>query len=223
MHQPRVNDVLLVEDDPVSAAFLGDALQRMGLSCEPNCNGTDALRRAQHTAFRLLLLDVNLPGLSGPDLLAALRSDPTAASHTALALALTADLSPSQESALRARGFAAVGPKPLSLAQLRALLRGLGFALEQHDGAAQSPWDDARALTVAGGQHHIVAQLRALMLKDLPGQRAMLVAAFAAGDVEGARAELHRLRAACGFCGASALVLRSAKLSPGNRAASTRA
>jgi CheY-like chemotaxis protein/HPt (histidine-containing phosphotransfer) domain-containing protein len=206
--QSPVNAVLVAEDDAVSAIFLQEALQSLGLSCTLATDGDVALALARRTRFSALLLDVHLPGRTGPEILAAIRADAGAASRHAPALALTAELGAERAQALRAAGFDAVGSKPLPLAQLAALLRELRLdvaALPLPAAGAAAPWDDARALSAVGGKHDIVARLRGLMLAELPQQRRVLADAFAARRNDLARAELHRLRASCGFCGALAL------------------
>ena len=77
-------------------------------------------------------------------------------------------------------------------------------------GVAEPPllpplWDDADALSAAGGRREIVDALRTLLRNDLPSQRSAVAAALATANAGAALAVLHRLRAACGFCGAAAL------------------
>jgi HPt (histidine-containing phosphotransfer) domain-containing protein len=67
-------------------------------------------------------------------------------------------------------------------------------------------WNDAASLQATGGSTSIMRSLRELMLRDLPAQRQALIESIASGDLPTARANLHRLKAACGFCGASALL-----------------
>jgi CheY-like chemotaxis protein/HPt (histidine-containing phosphotransfer) domain-containing protein len=207
--------LLLAEDDPVSRMFLTEALATAGHQTTVVATGRDALSAACEQCFDLLLIDLNLPILSGADMLARLRLDASASSRATAALALTAETDPSVHAELRLRGFAQVLCKPLAIDPLLvAIERQLTGA------AAPSPihpadwtedldrlpaWDDAIALSAANGNIGIVAALRPLMLQELPRQRATTLRALDAGDVEGARSELHRLRAACGFCGASQL------------------
>lgn len=202
-------DVLLAEDEPVSQRFLCDALQALGYRCEAVGNGRTARERATARRFDLLLLDVNLPELSGPEVVAGLRRTSLAASHRTPAVALTADNEPQVRRRLLDDGFAAVGTKPISVGALGTLLdsvlRGGGPEAAQDQNVV--PWDDAAALRATGGNRDIVTALRDLMRKELPGQRAAIVAAVDHGDAAAARNELHRLRAACGFCGAIALSL----------------
>lgn len=202
-------DVLLAEDEPVSQRFLCDALQALGYRCEAVGDGRRALERATAQRFDLLLLDVNLPELSGPEALAGLRRTPVAASQRTPAVALTADDEPRVRQRLLDAGFAAVGTKPISVVELATLLDSVLLGVDpeaaQYENVAL--WDDRAALRATGGNRDIVTALRDLMRKELPGQRAAIVAAVDRGDVTAARDELHRLRAACGFCGAIALSL----------------
>jgi CheY-like chemotaxis protein len=203
-----VNTILLAEDEPVSRRFLEDALDALGQRCESVVDGALALDAARTRRFDLLLLDVNLPELRGPDVLRLLRADPRAASRDAPAIALTADHEIDTRHRLLDAGFIAVGTKPIDVLALERLLAEAmkpASATSQSRAPSSPAWDDAMALRAAGGRHEIVAALRGLMRQELPGQRLAIVTAMAEGRHGAARAELHRLRAACGFCGAAQL------------------
>lgn len=191
--------VLLAEDEAVSRRFLSDALTALGHDCVALSDGEAALEAARAVRFDLLLLDYNLPRRRGDDLLADLRSQRDAASHAAPAVALTADHDDGLCRQLLTAGFARVAHKPLALAALAELL-------ESQLGAPNSRrWDDAAALRATGGAHDIVAALRKLLLAELPQQRRSVVEAVTRNEPLVAHDTLHRLRAACGFCGATAL------------------
>ena len=200
-----MNEVLLAEDEPVSRRYLSEALQSLGYRCVAVADGTAALELARARRFDLLIMDVNLPELSGQEVLERLRQDKAAASHRTVAVALTADNSPGLQQRLRDVGFVEVGTKPIALGPLDALLH----AAWRHAPPPEPPepkvvWDDETALRASGSQGNI-ASLRELMLKELPAQRTTIVTAIDEGDLAAARNELHRLSAACGFCGATAL------------------
>ncbi len=67
---------LLVEDDPDIVELLGHYLSRDGWIVEAAGNGRDGLQRALATAYDLVILDLQLPGLDGLSLCAELRRDP---------------------------------------------------------------------------------------------------------------------------------------------------
>jgi CheY-like chemotaxis protein len=201
-----MNLVLLAEDDAVSRAFLSEALTALGWHCTAVAHGLAALETATRERFDLLLLDHNLPGCNGDDVLARLRASSDAASRTTPAWILTADPDPALRLRLLERGFAGVGHKPIDMGALARLLRGIDPDPAATPVPTQSRvWDDAVALRATGGQTRAVQALRELMQRDLPSQRGTIRTALERGDYAGARAELHRLRAACGFCGAAAL------------------
>lgn len=198
--------ILVAEDEPVSREFLHEALLALGHRADNAADGESALRHASEQYFDLLLLDLNLPLLRGPDVLAALRSRPEAACSRSPAIALSAGIDPRLAQELRQNGFAAVAGKPIGVEALGQLILQVLPGASHSAVAGLQDWDDAAALRATGGARPIVQSLRELMLRDLPAQRALILQSISAGTVEPARGELHRLRAACGFCGAERLL-----------------
>jgi two-component system, OmpR family, response regulator len=203
--------LLLAEDDAVSRAFLHEALNGAGYRVAVAEDGATALELARATRYAGLLLDVNLPRLRGPALLAALRRDPAAASQASPALALTAEPGAALSTELATTGFKATLGKPIGIDALRRavadLLAGVAIRVEAGTACADPArdWDEPRALAAANGDQRIMATLRAMLLADLPQQRARVIAALARVDPAAAAGELHRLRAASGICGAMRL------------------
>lgn len=204
---------LLAEDDPVNRAFLCEALSLLDWQVDAHETGDAAARAAIAQHFDALLLDLNLPDGDGLQTLRRIRNLDTHASADSPALALTADPRPELHEHLRQNGFDAVATKPLSVDQLAHALAKLGFPAEPmrapsgHDALASDTgtvpiWDDTQALATVAGNIATLAALRKLMLDDLPTQRDRILAAPQSPQ---ARDELHRLRAACGFCGAARL------------------
>lgn len=182
--------LLLLEDDPTSAAFLEAALAALPARVDVAAD----LAAARHLArvpggHALWLFDLRLPDGRGETLLAELR----AAGIDTPALALSAD--PEDV----APGFVRVLPKPIDARALRSAVLALLPA------AARPPWDDAAGLAAVAGQATALATLRGLFLEELPAQRDAVVAACRAGDAAKAHEHLHRLKAGCGFVGATAL------------------
>ena len=216
--------LLLLEDDSVSRAFLAEVLVAGGHHvCAVN-DGLEALGYARQQRYDLLLLDLNVPGLGGDQLLASLRAgstDPSlrAASADSRAVVLSAEMNQARRASLLAAGFADVAVKPIAADALLALVEahapGPG-SVDVVTLSAQAPlWDEAAALTMTGGKRATVVALRGLLLAELPSQKQRLAIAFANSDWGSAAAELHRLRAACGFCGAAQLGLAAKQISAG--------
>src|ERR671928_2220005 len=66
-------DILVIEDDPDVAEVLRLALQSEGYTVDVAADGADGLSALQQRRYRLLLLDLLLPGLDGMGVLRALR------------------------------------------------------------------------------------------------------------------------------------------------------
>src|SRR5437764_4741881 len=69
-------DILVIEDDPGVAGVLRLALQSEGHTVDVAADGEQGLTYVQQRDYRLLLLDLLLPGLDGMGVLRALRAEP---------------------------------------------------------------------------------------------------------------------------------------------------
>ncbi|MCB1559576.1 MAG: response regulator [Xanthomonadales bacterium] len=186
--------ILLAEDDAVSQAFLLDALAHLPASVTAVADGNQAIAQLLARHFDAVLLDRGLPG---PDAIA-IRQAATVAGSTNAAtpmLALSADVDEVLRERFMALGFDDLLAKPITAVALRTAVRRMLPA-------AAILWDDAQALRAANGSADIVIRLRQLMAVDLPRQRDEIAAAVASGNRNQAHDVLHRLKAACAFCGA---------------------
>jgi CheY-like chemotaxis protein len=69
--------VLLIEDHPDLAAATAEALEAEGLDVRTALSGHEALEVASTFQPQLLLCDIHLPDMSGPEVVRALRSNPS--------------------------------------------------------------------------------------------------------------------------------------------------
>lgn len=188
--------LLLVEDDAVSRGFLTLALQSMPATVvDVASNGAQARDAVQTATHALWLLDANLPDARGEDLLAELR----AVRPGVPALCLTAEAAPERWQSLHAAGFTHVTQKPLTIAELHAVVRRA--LARPATAAAAATWDDAAALSALGGNAAALAAMRGLFRAELPVQSTRIIDALGAGRIDEALAGLHMLKASCGFVG----------------------
>ena len=68
--------VLIVDDEPALATLIAQQLQPLGVQTVQVNSGADALARLRSERFDAMTLDVLMPGMSGFDVLAAVRGDP---------------------------------------------------------------------------------------------------------------------------------------------------
>jgi CheY-like chemotaxis protein/HPt (histidine-containing phosphotransfer) domain-containing protein len=209
MNSSPMPRLLLVEDDPTSRAFLTAAAQALPADIDGADSVAAAVALGNAHDYDLWLFDANLPDGSGIELLARLR-----AKHPRTpALAHTAAADGSVLEGLIAAGFTEVLVKPLPAAMVRAAIaRTLG--LESHDqravatpapGAKRPVWDDEVAASALNGNIAHADTLRGLFVQELPTTHEAVLGAAHREDRDTVRAELHKLRASCGFVGAARL------------------
>jgi DNA-binding response OmpR family regulator len=115
--------VLLVEDEPHIAEAISFILARDGWQVTHLAEGSETLATVRRIGPALVILDQMLPGLSGLDLLAALRADPATAQLPVLML--TARGQPRDREAAARAGASRFMAKPFSNAEILAEVRAL--------------------------------------------------------------------------------------------------
>lgn len=116
--------IMLVEDDPDIRTVAVMALEMVGgLQVEACESGAQALEKIAAYAPQLVLLDVMMPGMSGPEVLGALRARADTASVPVIFL--TAKAQESEIQALRDLGALDVIPKPFDPMTLTDAVRAL--------------------------------------------------------------------------------------------------
>lgn len=114
--------VLLVEDEAMNADLFVDALEPDGHDITVEHDGRDGLARATAERFDLIVLDMNLPSLSGDQVCRTLR----AAGTTTPIVALSASVLPNELAAGLRAGFDAYLTKPIAPSALRDAVRRYG-------------------------------------------------------------------------------------------------
>lgn len=79
MTTPATGVILLVEDDEGTRAMFETALIGAGYTVHAAGTGAGALTRLRSESFDLVVLDLMLPGITGPEVLDAMRHGPATA------------------------------------------------------------------------------------------------------------------------------------------------
>jgi len=169
--------ILLADDQKEICLLAKQQLETCGHSVVAVGNGEDALHALRQQPFDVVLLDEEMPGMSGTDVLRAIRGQEKQLPHLAV-IALTGyNTEPDKERLLQA-GFDAVLGKPFRLDLLEATL--LAAAMRGPSPAAQpvavaSPHaSPADPLTRVGGDEQLLRSMARTFLRDLPPRLAKL-------------------------------------------------
>ena len=115
--------ILVVEDDEKSRRLLTDVLQSHGFDVCAVPNGEQGLADARQCSPDAALLDIELPGISGFDVLRGLRAE--SAGAPVPVIAVTASVMDQDRRKILAAGFDAYVPKPVNIRELITILNGL--------------------------------------------------------------------------------------------------
>jgi two-component system, cell cycle response regulator DivK len=116
--------VLVVEDNELNLKLFCDLLRAHGYATEPVRDGREAVARAKAFAPDLAIMDIQLPHVSGLELIGQMKRDPRL--RAIPIMAVTAYAGRDDEERIRAAGANAYVSKPISVmrfvAEVRALL-----------------------------------------------------------------------------------------------------
>src|SRR5881628_715856 len=113
-------EILVVDDDAMSRRVLAQLLTAGGYKCRVSKNGSEALETVQAEPPSLLLLDFDMPGLNGAEVLKRLRSDRHSAVAQIPTIMLTGHGSEESEVSCLQAGADDFVTKPVNAAVLRA-------------------------------------------------------------------------------------------------------
>lgn len=128
---PQLSSILLVDDDPTTNYLNTKLVQRAGVATHVLVaeNGRQALALLHQTCQPhspqcpdLILLDVNMPVMTGIEFLEAYKQLPALLQHAMVIVMLTTSLLPRDLERLRQLPIAGVLDKPLTTEKLRTLL-----------------------------------------------------------------------------------------------------
>ena len=172
--------VLLAEDNPVNRTVARLHLLQWGVAVEEAADGLAALALLETRPYDAVLLDINMPGLSGLEVTRRVRQLPDARRAAVPVLALTANVLPSDREQYRAAGISDYLAKPFAeedlYAQLLALLRPPGLP------PLPPAYDLSQLRREARGRPAFVTDMVRAFLTHAPPALAQLRAAAEARD-----------------------------------------
>ena len=115
--------ILVVEDNDLNRKLFCDVLKSQGYAVEPVADGLEALPRARDFVPSLIIMDIQLPNVSGLDLIEQAKAD-RVLRHVPV-LAVTAYAGKGDEERIREIGAEGYLSKPVSIGPFMAAVRGL--------------------------------------------------------------------------------------------------
>lgn len=115
--------VLVVEDNELNLKLFCDLLRAHGHETGAVKDGRDAYQRAREFSPDLIITDIQLPHVTGLDLIAELRADPKL--NDVPIMAVTAYAGMGDEERIRAAGASAYVSKPISVMRFMEVVNGL--------------------------------------------------------------------------------------------------
>ncbi len=115
--------VLVVEDNELNLKLFCDLLRAHGFSAEPVSDGREAVAKAREIAPDLVVMDIQMPHVTGLELIREMKVDSRL--RAIPIMAVTAYAGREDEERIRAAGANAYVSKPISLARFMAEVRAL--------------------------------------------------------------------------------------------------
>ncbi len=203
----RSGRILLAEDNPINQAVAGNLLRSRGYDLTIANNGREAVERYQAAHFDIVLMDVQMPEMSGFEATAALRGlQAVSGAHTPI-IAMTAHAMQGDEQKCLDMGMDAYISKPIHSAKLYALLdryllgaEGAPLAATPAPAAISDTqiFDLHTALENLGGDLDLLRQVATMFIENHAEQLAELEQKILGADALGLREVAHRLKGSLG-------------------------
>ncbi len=172
--RPGGKRILLVDDNAINLALGSELIRLWGHQCVEAENAEQALQAFEQQDFDIILLDIQMPGIDGIELMRMLRE--RAPELQAPIVALTANVLPEQKQKLLDLGFDGYLGKPLDEHKLRRLLdqeqmpADIGIPRNGGNACANDDHiiDHAGTLQLSANNENLAQDLYRLMRKEMP-------------------------------------------------------
>ncbi len=211
--------VLVVDDNPINLKLTKNLLETRGIRVTEACSGEQAVALAAADRFDLILMDIQMPGMSGVEAARRIRQQERGHRHTPV-IAVTAHAYPEQREKILAGGIEDCITKPLESQNLWHLLERWAT---QRDAPTESVdpcqqklqgvvYDREAALQVTGGEPKIADEFLNMFFQQLPERSEQLRVALSQRDYEALREQAHILVGSASYCCTPALKSAAAEL-----------
>jgi len=202
--------ILLAEDNLVNQRLATRMLEQKGHSVVVASNGKAALEAMAHQQFDLVLMDVEMPEMSGFEVTAAIREhERVTGEHTPIIAVTAHAMKGDMERCLEA-GMDGYLAKPVKSAELFEVVEKFarkirdGYDFVPRPGPSEPALDASALMKQVGGDARFVRQLADLFLDESQRQLSALEACVKERDAEGIARCAHSLKGSLGSLHAAA-------------------
>ena len=206
----RALHVLVAEDNPVNRKLVTTLLRKRGHKVKAVENGREAVASVRSDAFDVVLMDLQMPEMSGLEAAQAIRELEHAGARRLPLIALTAHAMRGDRERCLEAGMDGYLAKPIDVDELVATVErfGAGTAIERSESggepASGAVFDERAALAYSGGDRRLLKNVVKLFRSDYPRALRRIDRALRIQDREALRLAAHGLKGAIGTVGASA-------------------
>lgn len=215
--------VLLADDQEEIRRLTTFQLERDGHHVTSVSNGKDALATARRDSFDVLLLDEEMPGLTGIQVARDIRGNPQSLPNRPILIALTGNSAPEDRDRLLAAGFDSVLAKPFRLEALTSLLSDPAHIPPDPSSILPAePGSLEDLLKRIGGDKKLLRQMISTFLRDTPKRLAAIRLALKKKDGSQLASNAHALKGSVSLFGPSPAYQHSEALQQFGRASELR-
>ena len=115
-----IQNVLVVDDEPLIRKFLVETLRRMGFAVQDAPDGAQALRKIKSETFDLVFADINMPVMSGIEMIDKMSEDGLL--KTIPVIIVSTEGSTTRIEHLKSKGISAYVRKPFTPEKIREVV-----------------------------------------------------------------------------------------------------
>ena len=197
--------ILVAEDNATNQKLVSAMLDQQGHSATVVGNGTLAVQRAAQEPFDVILMDVQMPEMSGIEATAAIRKQEEGTGRHLPIVALTARAMAGDREQCLAAGMDAYVAKPVRATELFSAIDAAIAGTAPSQRPALSPETTVSSVNVSvllsgfGGRSDLVAEVIDVFLADAPVMLTRLRHAGAEADASELAAAAHAIKGSAGL------------------------
>jgi CheY-like chemotaxis protein len=218
--------VLVAEDNPVSQRVAARLLEKRGYRVAVARDGREALERLARERFDAVLMDVQMPGMSGMEATTAIRRTEKETGGHLRIIAMTAHAMKGDRERCLAAGMDAYVSKPVRAEELETALAGLpsgGPAGPIREPPGSSAPDRGTLLARFEGDAALLDEVAGLFKESAPGMLRAIGRALARRDARDLERAVHTLKGSMAHFGPGAALDSAGRLETLARGADLRA